>query len=91
MRARRGRLFLTLWFVVFGLLGSSAVSLAQQNGSLPDTPQPQAAADPVSPPASQEQRGWNQNHILWVIPNYRSDELTDTFRPLTRRGSSWWR
>ena len=85
MKARRGRPFLTSWIVALGLLGS-ADGWAQQNGSLPDTPQPQASADSVAPSGPQEHRGWNQNHILWVIPNYRSDELTDTFRPLTPKG-----
>lgn len=64
------------------LIFVSFFCVAQQPSDVPNTPQPQAA--PVPPPV--EERGWNKNHILWVIPNYRSDETTDVYHPLTPKG-----
>jgi len=54
--------------------------------SLPDTPDPQAQTTTSAKAQENEKRGWNQNHIFWVIPNYRSDEITDEIHPLSRKG-----
>jgi hypothetical protein len=54
-------------------------ALCQQNPSLPDTPKPQQ----VNAEGSSDMSGYRQHHILWVIPNYRSDEGATEFQPLT--------
>jgi hypothetical protein len=51
-----------------------------QQAQLPDTPQPQTTA-PAS--SNDDNKGWNQNHILWIIPNYRAEESTAPFQALT--------
>lgn len=57
-----------------------------QDGQLPDAPQKQ----PQKPsPSKQEPRAsgeYGKHHILWVIPNYRADENSVEFHPLTPRG-----
>jgi hypothetical protein len=52
---------------------------------LPEAPHSETQSTPVqrNSDSSGEKRGWNENHILWVIPNYRSDQLTDRIEPLT--------
>jgi len=56
-----------------------------QTAPLPDNPQPQSESSrPVPGPADNEGR-YGKHHILWVIPNYRSDESASEFKPLTPR------
>ncbi|MBV8207890.1 MAG: hypothetical protein JO041_13955 [Acidobacteria bacterium] len=61
-----------------GLLLLSGVALAQQ--AKPDAPQPQMP-DSTSP---QKKNGgeYGKHHILWVFPNYRTDESSAEFKPL---------
>jgi hypothetical protein len=76
-RLFHGLHFLRLFCFTFALL---TPAVAQQT-SFPDTPQPQTQ-DPL--PAANEQAGsqYEQHHILWVIPNYRTDENSSTIAPL---------
>lgn len=77
-------LFLHPVVVAFVLLIGCGDLIAQQP-PLPDAPQPQT---PSSQPSSaqDDRRGqYAKHHILWVIPNYRSDESTSEFEPLTPR------
>jgi len=69
---------LTLSLFTLFSLAVGPVCAAQQIAP-PDTPQPQAASAVPDAP----KKGWGQNHILWIIPNYRADEATDVFHPLT--------
>ena len=39
----------------------------------------------VHPGQSDHKGGYGKHHILWVVPNYRSDESTAQFKPLTPR------
>jgi hypothetical protein len=48
----------------------------QQSLTLPDAPQPQEQK------AEEGMSGYRQRHIMWVIPNYRSDEGATEFHPL---------
>jgi hypothetical protein len=53
-----------------------------QDSQLPDAPQKQ----PQKPEANETRRPtaseYGKNHILWIIPNYRSDENGAEFKPL---------
>lgn len=53
------------------------VPCVAQQAELPNAPQPQSTAPPP--------QGWGKNHILWIIPNYRAEEASDRFEPLTPR------
>ena len=54
-----------------------------QKAPLPDNPQPQSQSPAPGPADNKGQYG--KHHILWVIPNYRSDESASEFKPLTPR------
>jgi len=63
----------------FMLFVGRDLARCQQNLSLPDVPKPQQLNAEVGSGMS----GYRQHHILWVIPNYRSDEGATEFQPLT--------
>jgi hypothetical protein len=84
MQCFRGVLFLPgRWFVlvlISFLCGSFVV--AQQAPPLPEAPSANQAA--ASKPAQRDQQHEpSKNHILWIIPNYRSDENPADIKPLT--------
>jgi hypothetical protein len=62
--------------------------LRASHGSANNTTRGSAAAK-SNPETKAEQDGskgqYGKHHILWIIPNYRSDESTSGFRPLTPR------
>jgi hypothetical protein len=61
------------------LLIAACMPCAAQQTELPDTPQPQ-----TSPPTpSKSDKSWGKTHILWLIPNYRAEEVSDVFHPLS--------
>jgi hypothetical protein len=62
----------------------SSGTAAAQSSPLPDAPRPQTQTD-GSPAQSGDNAGYGKHHILWVIPNYRSDESASVFKPLTPR------
>lgn len=66
-----------LWTIC---LASSA-----QESSLPDAPTPQES--PFRPvPSRQDSKGqYDEHHILWIIPNYRSDDSKSQIQPLAPR------
>lgn len=66
------------------LIGCGA--LMGQATPLPDAPQPQPQGRQEGPPPHGSKGEYGKHHILWVIPNYRSDESTLEFKPLTPRG-----
>ena len=75
-----------LRFLLIGcmLFISRSLGVAQQS-PLPDAPQPQTQS-PQPNPAQQGSKGeYGKHHILWIIPNYRSDESTMEFKPVTAR------
>lgn len=55
------------------------LALCQQNLTLPDAPEPQQWKTERSSDTSE----YRQHHIMWVIPNYRTDEGATEFQPLT--------
>ena len=55
------------------------LALCQQDLTLPDAPQPQQWKAEQSSGASE----YRKHHIMWVIPNYRTDEGATEFEPLT--------
>lgn len=58
--------------------------MAAQETPLPDAPQPQPQCQPNR--TQHDSKGeYGKHHILWVIPNYRSDENAAEFKPLTPR------
>jgi hypothetical protein len=88
MQCFRGALFLPgRWFVlvfISFLCGSFVV--AQQATPLPDAPSAnQGQSVPASPAQHDQQHEPSKNHILWIIPNYRSDENPADIKPLTPR------
>lgn len=50
---------------------------------LPDAPDPQPKAIESTAQSGKEAHSFGKDHILWVIPNYRSDENTGEIKPLT--------
>jgi hypothetical protein len=58
------------------------VAPAQQAG-LPDNPQPQQQQ--TNPKNNGQKRRPSPNRIFWVIPNYRADESSAPFKPLSSR------
>jgi len=79
---RRTKPYLFLLAVFFALIGST---VAQQ--TLPDAPQSQstnpATATPSDNGTGTKPGESGQHRILWVIPNYRSDELGGVITPLS--------
>lgn len=69
--------------VYLGSVFSPVAAGAQQTSTLPDAPQPRPASDQVSTDEDRQSRKFSKNHILWIIPNYRSDENPDQIQPLT--------
>lgn len=61
------------------LLLARGLGLCQQSLTPPDAPEPEQVKSGPSPGTSE----YRQHHILWLIPNYRSDEGTTEFQPLT--------
>lgn len=55
------------------------LALCQQNLTIPDAPESQQWKAEQSFGISE----YRQHHIMWVIPNYRSDEEATDFQPLT--------
>src|SRR6516165_3834575 len=56
-----------------------------QQPSFPDAPQPQSQDQDTVLRSTPQRTGsqYEQHHILWVIPNYRTDENPSTIEPLT--------
>ena len=68
--------------VNFLFAGVAAVS--QKTSALPDAPSAsQAQSGPSGIAQSVPQHEPSKNHILWIIPNYRSDEKPGEIKPLT--------
>lgn len=76
---------LVLVIIALGTPGSA------QQTPLPDAPQPQTRPDgqaqaqdepPVLGP-DRKKHVLSKNHIFWIIPNYREEENSDEFKPLT--------
>ena len=65
-------------------LFAGAMAVGQETSALPDAP---SAAQTQSKPSNliqhDEQHEPSKNHILWIIPNYRSDENSKEIKPLT--------
>lgn len=61
------------------VLPSSVALMGQETAPLPDAPK-------ANSPQQDEQKGQqherSKNHILWVIPNYRADEIPSAIEPL---------
>jgi hypothetical protein len=58
--------------------------VAQETTSLPDAPSVNQGQSVTSSPAQRDQQHEpSKNHILWIIPNYRSDENPADIKPLT--------
>jgi hypothetical protein len=72
--------------ILFAACCASSINVATcQESQLPEAPQKQTQ----KPKASKTQPGsageYGKHHILWVIPNYRSDENVIEFKPLKGR------
>ena len=66
--------------VLFGAMAANA-----QQGSSPDGAPSPLPADPASIERKPAEHQHSQNHIFWVIPNFREDENPDNIKPLTPR------
>jgi hypothetical protein len=71
--------------LLFGnLLFAFVVAVGQQPSALPDAPSTtQTQSKPSNRTQHDEQREPSKNHILWIIPNYRSDETPGEIKALT--------
>jgi hypothetical protein len=71
--------------LLFGnLLFACVVAAGQEPSALPDTPSTtQTQSKPSNLTQHDEQREPSKNHILWIIPNYRSDENPGEIKALT--------
>jgi hypothetical protein len=69
--------------VLVGFLLAGARSFAAQQSSLPDAPQPQTENPQPAPKRTGTSGQYGKHHILWVIPNYRAEENTSEFKPLS--------
>ena len=66
------------------LLFACVVAVGQEPTALPDAPSTtQTHSKPSNLTQHDDQREPSKNHILWIIPNYRSDEKSDDIKPLT--------
>ncbi|HZR55234.1 MAG TPA: hypothetical protein VFA74_00050 [Terriglobales bacterium] len=68
--------------ICFLLLFFSSLAVGQQAG-LPDTPQPLNQPKQTDPENNGQRHKPSPNHIFWIIPNYRADESSAEFKPLT--------
>ena len=68
-----------LFISVFGPVAGSS----QQTAALPDAPEPHSSV-PVNA-AQENSHNYSKNHLLWVIPNYRSDESLEEITSLDSR------
>jgi hypothetical protein len=65
-------------------LFGGVVAVGQDTSVLPDAPSvTQTQSKPSKPIRHDEQHEPSKNHILWILPNYRSDENSAQIRPLT--------
>jgi hypothetical protein len=65
-------------------LFAGVVAVGQKTSSLPDAPSAsQTQSKPSNLKQHDQQHAPSKNHILWIIPNYRSDEKPGEIQPLT--------
>jgi hypothetical protein len=65
-------------------LFTGLVAVGQETSALPDAPSAsQTESKPSNPIQHDQQHEPSKNHILWIIPNYRSDEKPGEIKPLT--------
>ena len=71
--------------LLFGnLLFACVVAAGQEPSALPDAPSTtRTQSKPSNLTQHDEQREPSKNHILWIIPNYRSDENPGEIKALT--------
>jgi hypothetical protein len=71
--------------LLFGnLLFQCVVTAGQEPAALPDAPSAtQTQSRPSVPKQNNDQQEPSKNHILWIIPNYRSDENSGEIKSLT--------
>lgn len=74
-----GRRLLLICYVF--LVG--CITVIAQQPPLPDAPRRQTQDPQPTRPQDGSKGQYGKHHILWVIPNYRSDESTSEFKPLT--------
>ena len=75
-----------VWRVLISLnfLFGGMVALGQDTSALPDAPSvSQTQTDTSNLTQHDQQHEPSKNHILWIIPNYRSDENSAGIKPLT--------
>jgi hypothetical protein len=66
------------------LFFAGVIVLGQETSALPDAPSAtQTQSQPSIPIEHDEQHEPSKNHILWIIPNYRSDENPGEIKALT--------
>jgi len=66
------------------LFFAGVIVLGQETSALPDAPSAtQTQSQPSIPIEHDEQHEPSKNHILWIIPNYRSDENHGEIKALT--------
>src|SRR6202140_542127 len=87
MRRLPACLFLSIVFrmlLFVNFLSASVVAVGQETSALPDAPSAtQTQSKPSNLIRHDEQHEPSKNHILWIIPNYRSDENSEEIKPLT--------
>jgi hypothetical protein len=62
---------------------ASVVAVGQETAALPDaTSATQTQLEPPNPIQHDDQHEPSKNHIVWIIPNYRSDENSGQIKAL---------
>src|ERR1700739_2623468 len=70
--------------ILANFLLAGGVAVGQDPAALPDAPSTTPTQSKPSTLVQQDdQHDPSKNHILWIIPNYRSDEKSDDIKPLT--------
>jgi hypothetical protein len=65
-------------------LSAGVIAIGQESPTLPDAPSAsQTQSKPSNLTQQDQQHEPSKNHILWIIPNYRSDEKPGEIKPLT--------
>jgi hypothetical protein len=69
--------------LIGNILFAGVVAVGQETSALPDAPSAtQTQSKPSNLIRHDEQHEPSKNHILWIIPNYRSDENSEEIKPL---------
>ena len=69
--------------LLVNFLFTAGLAVGQETSALPDAPSATQTQSKPSNPIQRDKHEPSKNHILWIIPNYRSDEHSEEIKPLT--------